>query len=299
MNLVKIKCAFCGKEFFKERGRYNEAKKFGWNQYCSKECQKRAKVTRIERVCGNPNCNNDVSRVLNEFKRSKSGLIFCSRSCAAIVNNRKHPKRKAKLSTCIRCGKQFKKSKGKKYCSKKCRKRYTPQQLLNIIRRTARKLKRAPAKRELKEVADMCAKTFGSWNNAVIAAGFQPNRSHNQRMYKCVNAKALDGHICDSVSELIIDNWLTKNKIAHERNISYPKTNHKADWAIFIGGEKIFIEYFGLAGDSPRYDRAIEKKKGLCQKYNIRLIAVYPKDIYPLKDLNDNLKEKFKDLLSI
>ena len=208
MNLVKVKCAFCGKEYFRQAGRVNEAKKFGWNQYCSKKCQNKARTTRIEKGCGNPDCSNEVSRVLNEFKSSKSGFIFCSQSCAAIVNNRRHPKRRAKLKSCPICKRQFKGE--RKYCSKKCKlkalNRYTSKELLKIIKQAAQKLGRVPAKRELTMIAEICRKRFGSWNNAIIAAGLQPNRSHDHRMYKRVKTKAMDGHLCDSVSEAIIDN---------------------------------------------------------------------------------------------
>jgi len=298
MNLVKVKCAFCGKEYFRQAGQVNEAKKFGWHQYCSKECQKKARITRVEKVCGNPNCNNVVSRTLNQFRRSKSGLIFCSQTCAAIVNNKKclkgHAKIKPKLKICVQCGKPFRKSTGNlKYCSIRCRRKaewYTQKEVLEIIRNTARKLKRVPARRELREIDGAYKRFFGSWSNAVIAAGFQPNRSHNQRMYKRVFTKALDGHICDSVSELLIDNWFIKNKIEHERNVSYPDTNHKADWVINFKGKTIFVEYFGLAKDSPRYDRSITKKKTLCRRHKIKLIEVYPWDLYPKINLDAKLK---------
>ncbi|PIW97610.1 glycerol kinase, partial [Candidatus Jorgensenbacteria bacterium CG_4_8_14_3_um_filter_38_10] len=63
--------------------------------------------------------------------------------------------------------------------------------------------------------------------------------------------KALDGHYYDSISELLIDNWLYKKKILHERDAHYPGTHHKADWGILIGNQKIFVEYFGLINDSP------------------------------------------------
>lgn len=299
MNLVKVKCAFCGKEYFRQAGRVNEAKKLGWNQYCSKECQGMARTTRIEKACGNPNCSNKVWRALNQFKRSKSGLIFCSHPCAAVVNNRRDPKRRPKFKVCLRCGKRFRKSIGNlKYCSMKCRggrkPNHTPQELINMIGQKAKELQRIPSRREMRRTADSCRSAFGSWNNAIIAAGFQPNRSHSQRMYKRTNTKALDGHVCDSVSELIIDNWLTKNNIFHEKNVPYPRTNHKADWAIFVEGEKIFIEYFGLANDSPRYDRAIKEKKNLCRKYRLKLIAIYPQDLYPEKNLSRKLQDKFR-----
>jgi len=184
-------------------------------------------------------------------------------------------------------------------CRREAGRRYTPQQLIDIIERTARALKRVPAKRELKEIADMCRETFGSWNNAIITAGLQPNRSHSQRMYKRTNTVALDGHLCDSVSEAIIDNWLTKNNIFHKREVFYPKTNYRADWAIFVGGQKIFVEYFGLANDSPRYDRTIVKKKKLCRKHKLTLVAIYPQDVYPKECLDGRLRDKFRGLVDV
>ena len=167
--------------------------------------------------------------------------------------------------------------------------KYKPDEVLNIIRQTARESKRVPSKREIKKISDACVWLFGSWNNAVTLAGLRPNRSHSQRMYRRVNAKALDGHLCDSISEAIVDNWFTKNKIFHTRNIPYPGTRHRADWG--VGEEDTFVEYFGLAEDSPRYDRSIEKKRELCHENKIKLIEIYAKDLYPKICLNDKFKQ--------
>lgn len=148
---------------------------------------------------------------------------------------------------------------------------------------------RIPAKRELTEVSHRAINLFGSWNSAIIAAGLEPNRSHDNRMYKRLLGKAKDGHGCDSVSEILIDNWLRENKIKHSRNIPYPTTNHIADWTVDDG--KVFIEYFGLAKDSPRYDRSIKEKVNLCRKNKIKLISIYPKDLYPNNRLDEVLNK--------
>lgn len=84
-----------------------------------------------------------------------------------------------------------------------------------------------------------------------------------------------------------IDNWLFKNNISHERDILYPDTNHKTDWA--IKNKNIFIEYFGLANDSPRYDQTIQIKKDLCKKHKIKLLDIYAKDLYPVNNLDKRL----------
>jgi len=299
MNLVKVKCAFCGKEFLRKKGQYNEAKKFGWKQYCSSECLSNDRIKRLVLFC--ENCGKAFERTFHEISPHYN---YCSKPCAAIDSNKKYPRQhlKPELKICMKCGKTFRKSTGnKKYCSIKCRReaeRHTQAELLNIIRNTTQKLKRVPSRRELESVDSSCKKLFGSWNNAIVAAGFQPNRSHSQRMYKRTNTVASDGHLCDSISESLVDDWLTKNRIPHEKDVFYPGTNYKADWVVSIGNNKIFVEYFGLANDSSRYDRSIKEKRKLCRKNKISLIAIYPQDLYPKKFLEENLKNKFKKFLT-
>ncbi len=299
-KLSKVNCKNCNKIFHRHNGRFNEAVKFGWNQYCSKKCEYKHRTTSKKLSC--ENCGKKIKRELSQVSKHN----YCSHSCAAVINNKKYDHRRMlpTFKICEQCGKKYRKSSGnKKYCSRVCRtvaQRYTPNELLKIIEEVTKKLKRVPARRELQRgVNEACRKSFGTWNNAVAAAGFIPNRSHDDRMYKRVISRAIDGHLCDSISEVLIDNWLHKNKILHKKDVRYPETNHKADWQIIFGNQKIFVEYFGLANDSPRYDRCIKEKEMLCNKQNITLIAIYPKDLYPKVYLNNNLKNKFKDYLSI
>lgn len=101
-----------------------------------------------------------------------------------------------------------------------------------------------------------------------------------------MRTKAKDGHLCDSISEAIIDNWLVDHGIAHERDARYSATHHRADWRIGA----VFVEYFGLAEDSPRYDRAVIRKRGLCVRYGIPLVELYPYDLYPVVALEGKLQ---------
>ena len=298
-KFIKVRCKNCNKIFLKDKGHYKENIKFGHNFYCSRKCEYKYKTKRKTLIC--ENCGKKFERTLHAI----SPHNFCSQSCAAIINNKKRPERNAKKIKCRNCGKTFKRwvVGNKKYCSMDCFNKarlYNPEELLEIIKNTAKKLKRVPARREFFGGVDKaCVRFFGSWNKAVSAAGLVPNRSHDDRMYKRMNAKAIDGHFCDSISEVLIDNWLYKNKVLHEKNVHYPGTNHKADWAMVSKGNKTFIEYFGLANDSPRYDRSIKEKEVLCKKQNISLIAIYPKYLYPKIFLDNNLKNKFKDYLSV
>lgn len=220
---------------------------------------------------------------------------YCSQSCAAYVNNRKFHKRNGLLQRCAnsKCEKYFKRWLQRAYCSDVCyrvakQEKYDPTLLIRIVQSLAERLGRTPGRRELREpgIEKRCVRLFGSWNAAILAAGLTPNRSHSQRMYKRTPTQAKDGHICDSISEALIDNWLTDHEIAHERDAKYPTTNHKADWCI---KGNTFVEYFGLANDSPRYDRAIKEKEGLCQEHGIKLVAIYSRDLYPTVRLESKL----------
>lgn len=241
-------------------------------------------------TCEYPDCKKIFWRMPSATSQNN----YCSGSHAAIMNNRLYPKRSRLYKKCANseCSKIFKKP--TIYCSVNCKnisaRSYTSDELIRILKMTAIKLKRTPAKRELPEICGAVVNTFGSWNAGIKAADLEFNRSDSQRMYKRTKTVALDGHRCDSISEAIIDNWLSDNNIAHERNVQYPDTNHKADWGIEKG---IFIEYFGLANDSPRYDKEIKIKREICSRYKIKLIEIYSKDIYP----KPKLSKKFLSLV--
>lgn len=287
---VRVKCNFCHKLFYKERRCFNENLKLGLNSYCSKLCFYSYRKTGREIICENDLCKNKFYRALNDILTHN----YCSQTCATIVNNKKYPKRFPLKRLCKECGEEFK-SRYSRYCSSSCgykhRKKhglkYTHQQVIDLIQKFSSENNRVPAKREMPEIMGRAHHMFGSWNNAVTVAGLTPNRSHENRMYKRTRTKAKDGHICDSISEAIIDNWLAENKISHERNAHYPNSKHLADWSI---KDNVFIEYFGLAKDSPRYDRSVKEKTRLCKKHGIKLIAIYPKDLYPKMCLGEKLK---------
>lgn len=289
---VHVRCAQCKQAFLRPDYRIDESLKRHWKPYCSSKCQYESRFRGINLRCSNPTCQNTFYRRTSEMRNVVRS--YCSRRCAVIMNNSLAPKRVRQVHVCAAasCTRQI--SKGALYCSKKCyaaaRTVYLPNELIGILGTAARKLKRTPSKREVGAVADMVIRAFGSWNKALKIAGLTPHRSHSQRMYKRTNAIAFDGHKCDSISEAIIDNWLTKHKIFHTRDVPYPKTKHRADWGI---GNKIFVEYFGLADDSPRYDRSIREKRSLCKQHGITLVEIYPKDLYPTANIGSKFPKAF------
>lgn len=275
-----IHCTYCNKKFSRPQGRINEAKKFGWKQYCSKKCQNQAQVRRIEKTCANPNCNRKVSRLLNQFKKSKSGRIFCSSSCTAIVNNLS----RRKIKECPICGRQFYSE--RKYCSKLCRsKTVNPNKkseqekrkiILNKIKTFYKTQGRIPTKKEKPGLARGAQVIFGTWNKAIEVAGFEPNP-----VLFAKKRLAKDGHKCDSFAEKIIDDWLYFNNIEHQRNIPYPNSPYTADF--LINGR--FVEFLGLNGELKEYDKNTKIKEGLAKKHKLNLIKIYPKDLFPINRL--------------
>ena len=276
-GLVNIKCSHCGKKFLKYYVYVRENKTLGHGSYCSSDCQFAHRKTGAWLICDNELCKKSFYKIRNQVSEHN----YCSRSCAAIINkNRACPKmhrRTGSLYCSLECSRSF---------AYKERFTYTKDEIILAIKKATKELGRTPAKRELKYISDKCANMFGSWNAAISAAGLDPHRSHDHRMYHRTRTKAKDGHECDSVSEAIIDDWLTKHGISHERNGKFPDTNHRADWVVL--GD-VFIEYFGLASDSPRYDRAIKEKQKICRRYGIKLLEIYPSDLYPKESLNQKL----------
>ena len=288
MDLIKVVCSTCKKTYLRTAGRVNEAKKFGWKQYCSKECQNQAQTTRVEKVCGNSNCNKRTLRELSQFKQSKSGLVFCSSSCAAIFNNSS----RKKLKACPVCSKQFYGE--RKYCSKTCRsKTINPLKkseserqkgVLDKIKAFYKTNGRIPTKKEKPGLARRARVIFSTWNKAIKAAGYKPNPIMFSRKFI-----AKDGHVCDSFSEKIIDDWFYKTKIKHKRRIPYPE--NKTLTADFMVGNN-WIEYFGLANVINDYDLLIKKKQMLSKKYKLSLIEIYPEDLFPVNRLSEIIKIK-------
>ena len=125
---------------------------------------------------------------------------------------------------------------------------------------------------------------FGSWLQALDAAGvLEGGVRKTKRGYVCI---AKDGHECRSIGEKIIDDYLYTHNIPHEKEPFYPgERKYRADWKV----GKYFIEFWGLKGEED-YDRKIEEKRKLAQKYAIPLIELTYEDLRKLDEKLKNLK---------
>lgn len=269
-----VKCFWCGKRFLKDNRHINENKKLGHRFYCSVQCQSFRKSKRVKFICNNPFC-------VKEFQKRRcevSQYNYCSRSCAATVNNTKFPKKTAVIRNCAYCNQEF--FRRGQYCSVKCSAfahSLTSEEIIDRIKKFYKACGRIPVKREVWAIYKPARKYFGTWNNAIEAAGFKPNP-----VLFADRCMANDGHVCDSVAEKVIDDYLSERKIRHERNVPYPKGEYTFDFKIGT----VYIEYFGLTGEHKRYDELRKIKKEIVKKFGLELIEIYPKDLYPCNKIN-------------
>lgn len=256
--------------------RINEGKKFGWKTYCSPFCLGASRKKHKKLICENPKCGKNFSKKLSQISLRN----YCSRSCAVTINNSRFPKLPpAVRHYCIVCGKAC--HAGKEFCSPKCKHANQvigKEKLLQLLKQFFKDKQRIPLKREFGHY-HATRYSFGTWNNAIKAAGFEPNpvMFANKHVAK-------DGHKCDSLAERIIDDWLFRRKIKHDRAVSYPG-NHgfTADFKV----EDYWIEFFGLSGELKEYDRIKKKKLQLAKIYNLKLIEIYPQHLFPKGRLDE------------
>lgn len=125
-------------------------------------------------------------------------------------------------------------------------------------------------------------KLFGSWLNALIEAGILEDGT--RRTARGIQAIAQDGHVCFSLGEKTIDDFLFHRGIPHEKEPHYPEGNYRGDFLV----NETFIEYFGLMGN-PEYDEKTKLKRRICKRHNIQLIEIYPTDLLSTAKLERKL----------
>lgn len=77
---VDVSCAQCGTTLIRQRSRLQRSN----GQFCSINCKRLYQTNKIDTTCGC--CGKPLSKPQNKINDSKSGLIFCNKTCAGIYN---------------------------------------------------------------------------------------------------------------------------------------------------------------------------------------------------------------------
>jgi hypothetical protein len=131
---------------------------------------------------------------------------------------------------------------------------------------------------------------YGSWLQALKECGIIEGVREGVFGYICL---AEDGHECLSMAEKIIDDWLYRNNIEHNIEPYYPfdkelnpNVGLRADWKI----DGCLIEFFGLCG-MEEYDLKVKEKQEIAMRHDVKLISIFPDDLYSLDSKLSFLKE--------
>lgn len=158
--------------------------------------------------------------------------------------------------------------------------KYSKDDLILLIKKFVKSKGRIPTKREVSSHKPY-VRIFGSWNNAIMEAGYKPNPVMFANKYI-----ANDGHKCDSLAEKVIDDWLSFKGIKHKTKIPYNYNGMTADFKV----NGILIEFLGLTGQLKKYDRLVKIKEKLWKEQNLKVIKIYPNDLFPHNRLHEIIK---------
>lgn len=112
----------------------------------------------------------------------------------------------------------------------------------------------------------------------------------------------LKGELVKSRGEAVIANFLFCNGIDYGYETVYEEVmddnrTYKPDFTIDVGGEKVYIEYFGMSGydvrQAGRYAKIRQMKEDYHRRHQTKFIAL---DYRPKQKLTEILKEKLQDL---
>jgi hypothetical protein len=115
-----------------------------------------------------------------------------------------------------------------------------------------------------------------AWTHILIDVGLANN---GIRLSRGTRLKAVDGHLCSSMLEKAVDDFLHENGIEHAREPLYPfdaqlnpNTRSRADWLLSDG---TFVEMWGML-DDPAYADRMRKKNELAARHQLRLVGITP-----------------------
>jgi hypothetical protein len=157
---------------------------------------------------------------------------------------------------------------------------YTKEEIINFIKLFVEKEGRVPTAKDWKNnhnypSTSYIANIFGSWNNAIEAAGFTVNTGSLG-----VRTKAKDGILYRSLSETYFVNIFLYEKETYEYETKYPEP-HSKYYDFYLPKRNLYIEIDG--GLRPH---VIQEKIEINKKLGRNLLVIPTKDIVKFKGFN-------------
>ena len=133
-------------------------------------------------------------------------------------------------------------------------------------------------------------------NNHLLKKLIEPQENDNKeekafREKFPATHRTKDGHFVRSKAEMIIDDWLYSENIAHAYEKMLPvEEDVYSDFYIPQG--KMYIEFWGLENDA-KYNARKEKKRQIYKTHNLNLIELTDKEISNLDDILPKMMIKY------
>jgi hypothetical protein len=103
--------------------------------------------------------------------------------------------------------------------------------------------------------------------------------------------RSTDGHLVRSRAEMLIDNWLYMQQIAHAYERKLP-VEEDVYCDFYLPAGKVYIEYWGMEKD-PAYAARMQEKKAVYARHGFNLVELTDQDILTLDDVLPRLLLKF------
>lgn len=122
-------------------------------------------------------------------------------------------------------------------------------------------------------------------------SGRQPSEDDDFRKRFPAQYRAKDGHLVRSRAELVIDNYLYDERVAHAVERRLP-VEEDVYCDFYIPKNSVYVEFWGMAKD-PEYAARMEKKKVIYKRNEFNLIELDDDDIEKLDDVLPKLLLKY------
>jgi len=111
---------------------------------------------------------------------------------------------------------------------------------------------------------------FGNWQAAITKCGLK------HMLCKTVGnrTKAEDGHMCDSMGEAIVDNWLYHNNIDHDVHVSYPGKNRCTCDFVANGYWIEFTEAKLNSSITTSYTDRLNRKIKIAKHFHLNIVII-------------------------